>query len=1821
MTTRQRNIYEGCIQDDLPPMESSIIRVFSSSTFTDMTEERNYLLKESIPKIRDFCFMHGLTFQLVDMRWGVRDEASIDHTTNEVVLGEVEKAKRISGGPYMLAFLGDKYGSRPMPSKIEATEYKLLLKTAMKLGHDVSLMDQWFKRDDNAEPAIYYLISITKILPNYDNDLEGFERQRQSDREKWASVDSRLTKMLRAAANQAYDERLINKETRQKYFYSVTEVEISSGILQPESVKDKVICYFRSFLDINIQDKLAWRYTDLVDGAVDDEAMELRERLKFTQVLPKLAPEQMKKYNIYWTPSGVDKSNKDHMDYLKSICEDFEKKMMNMIDKALKTKERKHFGINEKIYSEVLQHLHFAKHKSQVFCGRSALLETIRQKMLVTHTVPDVQEESESDQENSGDEMETSSHSSLAMDGEISKKDLDALTYIQKEHEQIKEDLKELGIVYNHADIDLDHENDPSRNPKQELLKLPQIKTYCRPIVVHGNSGSGKTSVMAKIVELSKEWFPNSVRIVRFLGTSANSSSIRDVLMGITFQIWLLYNVKIPTNMDMETDFIFLTKYLMSLLWQINTKDKPLFILLDSVDQLQTTDHASAMHWLPLKLPPDVHMIVSTITSDSDCLENLRTLLPHHCMVNVSSVSQETAESMIKNTLKGKSRRLTKLQWRHLLDKTAKEGKPLYVKLLSDQAVVWKSSTPMSKVTIGNNIKEAIICLFQTIEKEHGEIIITHLYGYLSAARDGLSLSELEDILSLDDEVLQDTFLYHLPPDPENIRFPSGVLTRALSNVMDYLVERKSGHTNVLSWYHRQLSEVAAERYLSKPRAVKIHALLADFFQGVWYKKRKALKLYKKKTASYPNSIRSVPEQQIQYCPNIYNTRKLIELPYHLVKSQRYQVFRNIVACDFDFLYAKCKTAGITNLVEDLHLCLVAMDTDGYLDEEVYRDIMFVHEILLMGINMIRKDTNNLPIQLMARLGNHTTKSTWLKNLVKGAYSWCKTTTTPVLSPRSFCMPEPGAVLQVTIDIEIFLTGNEMSRDLSHVMYLQEEGNQLFILTPPTSRFDHAFIHMFDLADKGSRVFMTKMMRDFMAVRFLAGKKYMHLKDSKGHDQLFLTKTASPLEFPHEAHCITVSNSGKYLIYSSLSRVYICLTDARGSVTKTKHVLETDLEDKSVGDSDGVKKNKKPCVVVNMVISPNEKYLGVFTTECSFYKIWNLEKGHFLFDAKDPDAKEEIRFSFLDKEYNDIGNATIITANNILIYRKDGYSNHGHLCVFDLDNGKFLHTLDSGSPSYKLTLLSLHPSQRYLSAVSSESITSSGNNGKEWKIWDVATGDLVTKAGVAELYNNLWGMNSLMLFGSDKIFAVSSHHFTCGVIHLSYCGGVDSPSPSAIPFCILVGHTMDLVQVIVSSDMKQLISAAKDNCVKTWDLHKVLTNFNTLTEGCQDDKEIASKLVPVFEEDLKQIVNTNALGVHSDTKEIYMALSNGQMVIEDLKTNEVKSKVTLTSKPLTQLLVGSAGDHVVAASKDGNIVVWDIATKVIHKSLKCDHEVSCMAEGNDILVAGNAGMEAKGSIWNIRTGELVRELALLYSFYTVAINASGTKFVSSMFDFPIVVSVKDDAEPQMMDMNKMDTQMSAAMCTVVSPDESLALCGSIDGSIRVIEMTGAYKFKLGQKSTVVTATFSPDSHYIVSGGYKSIYVWNMQDGSLKFKVRKHDNFVLNIKFDQKGTHFLTTGRDKRIVIWDFRRGVSLTTFFADSKVEQVEFTRRGYVVFVPEGVSGAATLKPNPVLKQMLKGKYNLKLTPAINDAQRMALGFSSQKINGGDGSSACQIL
>ena len=215
-----------------------------------------------------------------------------------------------------------------------------------------------------------------------------------------------------------------------------------------------------------------------------------------------------------------------------------------------------------------------------------------------------------------------------------------------------------------------------------------------------------------------------------------------------------------------------------------------------------------------------------------------------------------------------------------------------------------------------------------------------------------------------------------------------------------------------------------------------------------------------------------------------------------------------------------------------------------------------------------------------------------------------------------------------------------------------------------------------------------------------------------------------------------------------------------------------------------------------------------------------------------------------------------------------------------------------------------------------------------------------------------------------------------------------------------------------------------------------------------------------------------------------------------------------------------------------------------------------------------------------------------------------------MFDFPVVVPLEEGSElGTSFDPNKIDTMMSAATCVAISPDEKLAVSSSTDGAVRVIQMDGSYLFRLQQRSSAVALTFTPDNESLLSAGYRSIYVMSVKDGTLRYKLTRHLDFVTDMKFDTSGLYLVTVSKDKQLVLWDFKRAVSIATFQTHSEVQSLDIAPNARLItYIPNNISEVAILRPNKALQDIQNGSI-----PVVNlapTAQAVAMSFTCQKVH-----------
>ena len=97
------------------------LRIFVSSTFNDMRNERSLLVGKVFPMVADYCHKKKMEFVGVDLRWGVSEEQSRLGQTVDICMAEIDRCR-----PLFMGMVGQRYGWVPDGSPVSVTEQEML---------------------------------------------------------------------------------------------------------------------------------------------------------------------------------------------------------------------------------------------------------------------------------------------------------------------------------------------------------------------------------------------------------------------------------------------------------------------------------------------------------------------------------------------------------------------------------------------------------------------------------------------------------------------------------------------------------------------------------------------------------------------------------------------------------------------------------------------------------------------------------------------------------------------------------------------------------------------------------------------------------------------------------------------------------------------------------------------------------------------------------------------------------------------------------------------------------------------------------------------------------------------------------------------------------------------------------------------------------------------------------------------------------------------------------------------------------------------------------------------------------------------------------------------------------------------------------------------------------------------------------------------------------------------------------------------------------------------------------------------------------------
>ncbi|WP_298863625.1 DUF4062 domain-containing protein [uncultured Gimesia sp.] len=503
------------------------------------------------------------------------------------------------------------------------------------------------------------------------------------------------------------------------------------------------------------------------------------------------------------------------------------------------------------------------------------------------------------------------------------------------------------------------------KNVQRKLFKFAE-SDHTVPCLVTGPSGSGKSAAMSKFVTEFKSSHQDVLVIPHFVGASPTSTGLRQMLHRFCSVLKQKFNFTDDIPLDINSLSSLFRQYIEQV-----PNDRRVLFALDALNQLDETDNAHALTWLPWEFPAHVKIIVSCI-DDPDRDEAVLQAFQHHQRghLKIEPLTNKERFEIVKQVPSLSAKTLDPLQVGLLLANPAtsnplfllvaleelrgfgsfheldirittlphphEEGEPVWKRRLAKSKSLAKEIEDEKKrqarlerlkriekafgqVETVEDTEEAIFAqVLDRLEMEFGIELVRRLFSLLANARSGLSEVELQGLLSNDVE-------------NENL---FGVLRQT----RPYLQPRG----NLIDFFHRGFYKAVQQTYLkSDEQQTTAHQQLATYF----FRQLNPVDA----PAWSGESLRAISE-----------------LPYHQTEGKYWDELETTLT-SIQFLEAKVK-AGLTfDLAGDFTAAVAALPAD----RPQHRIMRLLEEALRRDLHFIARHAEDYPQALFQCLWNN----------------------------------------------------------------------------------------------------------------------------------------------------------------------------------------------------------------------------------------------------------------------------------------------------------------------------------------------------------------------------------------------------------------------------------------------------------------------------------------------------------------------------------------------------------------------------------------------------------------------------------------------------------------------------------------------------------------------------------------------------------------------------------------------------------------------------------------------------------------------------------
>lgn len=326
-------------------------------------------------------------------------------------------------------------------------------------------------------------------------------------------------------------------------------------------------------------------------------------------------------------------------------------------------------------------------------------------------------------------------------------------------------------------------------------------------LILYGKSGNGKSSLIAKAIDNTKNLYRNKRVVYKFVGSTVNLTTTSEILISILKELGINENIRkvinprtlLEENENIDVFYKRIHDHLKSL-------NEEIVIFIDGIDQVRNEDN---FIWLPKNLSSNLKIVISVLYDEnykkySKYFESIKDRTKNICQLQV--FSQKNAKELVLKLLNQCNRTISNEQMDYLLNIFKNINSPLYLIVAIQELKNWKST--YKNFTLASKQKDLIKEFIDnlTIFYHHDKEFVKRVFVYISIT-DGLSESELLELLSSDKE-----FLNEIAPEKfhknTTKELPIVIWSRLHTQIKEFLKLENIYGMSVMKFFYREFEDI-----------------------------------------------------------------------------------------------------------------------------------------------------------------------------------------------------------------------------------------------------------------------------------------------------------------------------------------------------------------------------------------------------------------------------------------------------------------------------------------------------------------------------------------------------------------------------------------------------------------------------------------------------------------------------------------------------------------------------------------------------------------------------------------------------------------------------------------------------------------------------------------------------------------------------------------------------------------------------------------------------------------------------------------------------